>query len=64
MDVKLHKRTEHVPITTKFGDHLDNHGLKGIVLTFYDRATGRDLDREATLEEMGYRGGTLVVGYR
>jgi hypothetical protein len=46
-------------------DYLDKCGLSAIVsFTFYDKAKGEDFTRMATLEAMGYHGGTLVVGYR
>jgi hypothetical protein len=65
VEVSFSGRTEHVPITMTWGDYLNKRDL-GYTRRhyFYDLATGDDLILEATLEAMGYRGGTLDVGIR
>jgi hypothetical protein len=56
-------RTEHVPVTWEWEDYLHKRGLGNISHLTFDVATGKELTREATLEEMGYRGGKLAVKY-
>jgi hypothetical protein len=65
VEMSFWDRTEHVPITVTWEDYLHKRGLGSIShLTFFELATWRDLTRGATLEEMGYRGGKLAVGFR
>jgi hypothetical protein len=57
-------RTEHVPTTMTWEDYLHKRGLGNIShLTFFNLATDRPLTGGATLEAMGYRGGTIAVKY-
>jgi hypothetical protein len=54
-----------VPITMTWEDYLHKRGLSHIShLTFFDLDTEQVFTRGATLEEMGYQGGTLAVGFR
>jgi hypothetical protein len=65
VEVTFCDRTEQVPITMTWEDYLDKRGLyHSRRLCFYDLATGKDLTWGSTLEEMGYRGGKLVVQLR
>jgi hypothetical protein len=65
VEVMFWDRAEHLPITMTWEDYLKKREMSNVShLTFYDEATGRDLTRGATLEAMGYRGGTLVVSRR
>jgi hypothetical protein len=67
VEVSFRDRTEHVPITLTWEEYLDDRGLYYISNPnpiFYDVATGMDLTPGATLEAMGYQGGTLAVSHR
>jgi hypothetical protein len=65
VEVTFGSFTEHVAITMTWGEYLDQRGVsRHNQHLFYDVATGRDLTRGATLEDMGYRGGKLAVRRR
>jgi hypothetical protein len=67
VEVKFWDRTEHLLLTMTWEDYLDERGLREIshrIFSLYDEVTGENLTRGATLEAMGYRGGTLAVKYR